>query len=73
MDGKDMGLKLFNSSVDPPLCKGITFAIFHMSGNTPVENDKLIIWHRSTTMISNQMTQNQETLKKFFDHKWVKL
>ena len=43
MESKDIGLKLFSSSVEPPLCKGITLATFHTSGNTPVENDKLII------------------------------
>ena len=30
-----MGLKLFTESVEPPLCKGITFAVLYNSGKIP--------------------------------------
>ena len=64
-----MGLKLFGSNVEPPLCKGSTLAIFSMTGKTPVKNDTLIMWHsgitiKSTTTLSifNGILQGPEPL-----------
>ena len=39
MDNSEIGIKLFNSCVEPPLRCVITFTIFNFSGNTPLEND----------------------------------
>ena len=44
-----MGLKLFASNVEPPLCKGRTFATLRASGKIPVSNDTLMIWQRGIT------------------------
>ena len=44
MESKEMGLKLFASNVEPPLCKGRTFATLRASGKIPVSNDTLMIW-----------------------------
>ena len=52
MDRSEIGLKLFGSSVDPPLCKGSTLAIFRMVGKTPVVKDKFIMWHNGITIRS---------------------
>ena len=52
MDSSDIGLKLFNSWVDPPLWIVITFATFKTSGKIPVEKDALIIWQRGVMIRS---------------------
>ena len=54
-----MGLKLFGSNVEPPLCRGSTLAIFSMSGKTPLKNDILMIWHNGKT------TKSAATLSNF--------
>ena len=52
IDNKEIGLKLFSSSVEPPLCSGITFATFKTSGKMPVEKEALIIRQSGMTIIS---------------------
>ena len=58
MESNEMGLKLLSSWVDPPLCKGIIFWVFKISGNVPEEKERFIIRQRgnmikSTTNFSN--------------------
>ena len=41
-DNRDIGLKLFRSCVEPPLCNGTTLPIFNLPGITPFEKVGLI-------------------------------
>ena len=43
IDKREIGLKLFKSCVEPPLCSGITLTILSFSGNIPLEKDTEIL------------------------------
>ena len=46
-----VALKLSNSSVELPLWRGITLATFQISGNTPIEKQRLMMLHKGITII----------------------
>ena len=50
IDNKDIGREFVGSSVEPFLCKGMTFASFKSSGNMPVEKDPLTMIHNGSAM-----------------------
>ena len=52
IDKREIGLKLFKSCVEPPLCSGITFTMLSFSGKIPLEKDMLMIWHQGNTIKS---------------------
>ena len=43
IDKREIGLKLFTSCVEPPICSGITFIILSVSGKISLEKDMLMI------------------------------
>ena len=73
IERREMGLKLFGSNVEPPLCKGSTLAIFSMTGKTPVKNDTLIMWHSGITIKSTTTLSIFNEYYKGQSPCWVKI